>query len=181
MFLTLPVPEETRRLRLALGHWNEEQAEWDTSSGILSPGKTAISDSIYSFSEFAVIGVSKPLGLENLEFHPNPFSPYHPSGKNLQIEFILNSQLSSTPVVSIKVFNLRGDLVRTLINNEQMEKGPHYYINGVFQDGVPDGSVEWDGFTDNNLMARNGRYVVQIKVKDPSGEKTRVGTIVLIK
>lgn len=181
MHLTLPVPEETRRLTAVMGRWNAEEVAWDTSRAELSPDGSTISDSIYGCSEFAVIGISKPLSIENLEFHPNPFSPYHPSGKNLQIEFLLNSRTTGSPRVLIRIFNMRGDLVRKLIDNQSMSKGPHCYQNGVFQQGAECGSVEWDGLTDHGLMARNGRYLVQIKVKDSSGEEEKLSTVVLIK
>ena len=180
MDLTLPIPLETARLANRIGVWNDSKLRWDDLGGTLSPDMTTITTSIYGFSEFAVLGVSKPLGVENLEFHPNPFSPK--TIKRLQIEFILNSKIDATPQVTIKIFNMRGDLVRTLLDQVQMPKGPHYWNGGyVFQQGAINGSVEWDGLTDNGLMARNGRYFVYVKVADPSGEKEEFNTIVLIK
>ena len=180
MTLTLPVPEETKRLNTIIGRWNKFEVQWDEYESGLSSDGNSISAAIHGFSEYAVLGQSKPLGIENLEFHPNPFSPH--TGKKLQMEFVLNSNIDPSPQVTIKIFNMRGDLVRTLLENTPVPKGPHYYNFGeVFQNGSENGSVEWDGYTNNGLIARNGRYVVHIQVKDPSGEKDKLESVVLIK
>jgi hypothetical protein len=179
MMLTLPIPEETQRLQTSIGRWNETELEWEDLNGNVSPDGAYISAPINGFSEFVVLGESKHLGIENLEFHPDPFSPN--TQKKLQIEFILNSLISETPIVSIKIYNMRGDLVRKVLEYESMPKGAHLYDNGVFQQGAVDGSVEWDGLTDAGLTARNGRYLVQVLVEDPSGKKEKFDTVVLIK
>ena len=178
MSLTLPIPDEAVRLNNAVGRWNEKELQWDDLGGTVSADNTFITTDINSFSEFVVLGISKPLGIEELEFHPNPFSPN--TIKKLQIEFILNSNNDATPEVTVKIFNMRGDLVRTILDQEQMSKGPHYYSNGVFP-GSLQGSIEWDGLSDAGLMARNGRYLVYIKIQDPSGEKEEFDTVVLVK
>jgi hypothetical protein len=177
--LTLPIPEETKRLRTSLGRWDEAGLRWIDIGGVIASDGNSITAAINGFSEYVVLGQSKPLGIEDLEVHPNPFSPN--TTKKLQIEFILNSRYDASPEVTLQIFNMRGDLVRTLLRNEAMPKGPHLYQNGVFQDGVIDGSVEWDGMTEDGLQARNGRYLVRVKVADPSGEKEEFITVVLIK
>jgi len=177
--LTLAIPEEAKRLHTVIGRWDEVSLGWINLGGVVNPGGTAITTDINGFSDYVVMGESKPLGIENLEFHPNPFSPN--TNKKLQIEFTLNSQNDATPEVSTKIFNMRGDLVRTILERVPMQKGPHVYSSGVFQQGADGGAIEWDGLTETGLMARNGRYVVYIKVEDPTGSKEKVGTIVLVK
>ena len=179
LYLTLPVPVETRRLNTAVGRWNIAMLQWDNLGGDLSADGTTITTALTDFSEYVVLGESKPLGVENLEYHPNPFSPN--TYKKLQIEFTLNSKSDASPQVTIKIFNMRGDLVRTVLDRAQMPKGPHLYTTGVFQQGAENGSVEWDGLTNEGRMARNGRYLAYIKVEDPSGVKEKMDTIVLIK
>jgi len=177
--LTLPIPEETRRLNAVIGRWDEETLGWENLGGTVDASGNFIDADIFGFSEYVVMGVSKPLGIEDLEFHPNPFSPS--TVKKLQIEFTLNSQNDATPEVTVKIFNMRGDLVRTIIERAPMPKGPHLYSSGVFQQGVEDGSIEWDGLTEDGLLARNGRYAAYIKVEDPTGSKEEIGAIVLVK
>ena len=62
---------------------------------------------------------------------------------------------------------MTGDLVAVLAQNAPQNKG----INSIF----------WDGTTTNGGNGLNGRYVVQIKVKDDSGEKEILKSVVLIK
>lgn len=169
MELTLPIPEETKRLQTAIGKWDDDSLRWDDLGGIISSDGNYISASIKGFSEFVVIGNSKPLGIENLEFHPNPFSS---TKGDLSIEFIINSDMDTNPEVTMKLYNMRGDLVRTLLNRESKSKGPHN------RDNDP---VIWDGLTNDELMARNGRYLLQMIVEDPSGKKEYFDTVVLIK
>jgi hypothetical protein len=41
--------------------------------------------------------------------------------------------------------------------------------------------IKWDGRTDKNKLARNGRYILKIKVKDSNGEKELIKPVVLFK
>ena len=177
--LTLPVPDDTKRLNTVIGRWDDKVLKWQDLGGDLNVDGSTITTNIDGFSEYVVLGQTKPLGVDDLEFHPNPFSPK--SDKKLQIEFTLNSKFDASPEVTLKIYNMRGDLVKTLLNRESMPKGPHLYENGVFQQGSDTGSVEWDGITNAGLMARNGRYLVHIKAEDPSGSKEKMDTVVLIK
>jgi flagellar hook assembly protein FlgD len=62
---------------------------------------------------------------------------------------------------------MNGELVRSLADHNPMEKGLVALI--------------WDGKTLDNTYARNGRYLVHIKVKDSSGEQEELKSTVLIK
>jgi flagellar hook assembly protein FlgD len=66
------------------------------------------------------------------------------------------------------VHNALGQVVRKLLDGEPVAKG------------VPT-VLYWDGRTDAGYQARNGRYFVRIQVRDPSGTKEYLGSIVLIK
>ena len=62
---------------------------------------------------------------------------------------------------------MNGELVCTLKDYEPLVKGIQY--------------INWDGKTNNGRYARNGRYIVHIKVKDSTGEKEDLKCTVLIK
>lgn len=179
MQLTLPIPDAGKKLHAAVGHWDEYNLGWENLGGDVNADTSMITTPINGFSEYVVLGQSKTLSIEDMEFHPNPFSPK--TDKKLQIEFTLNSKLDATPQITIRVFNMRGDLVRTLLDREPMPKGEHIYTNGVFQQGADYGSVEWDGLTEDGMQARNGRYIVHIKAEDPGGTKEKMDSVVLIK
>ncbi len=163
MALTLPIPDETQRLSYSIGVWDTDSLRWDEVETACEDGET-ITAYINSLGEYVVVGESRPLGVENIRLHPNPFSP---KVGPLEIIFDLNSR-NVTVNITARLLNMRGDLVRTLLNKESLSKGPNQLVT-------------WNGRTDHNMMARNGRYLLHIQVEDPSGTKDYHKTVVLIK
>lgn len=76
--------------------------------------------------------------------------------------------------VTIKIFNIRGELVRTLLENDLQQPGRYGSQSSTKE-------ILWDGLTDAGNMARNGRYVVQISAKDQQGEDVQLLQVILIK
>ena len=126
---------------------------------------------VESFSEFAVLQASEPLDLKDVKLVPNPFTPFDPYG--LQIAFRLTSRDVREPFVTVEIYNMAGELIRTLCKDLPMAKGVH-------RPGDPS-TLRWDGRTDDGALARNGRYVVRIRVRDGTGTREVLKTAVLIK
>jgi len=82
---------------------------------------------------------SKPLNQNdlNLNNYPNPFNP------NTCISF----NLPVTGPVSLKIFNIKGELVKTLVNNS-LVKGSH--------------RINWDGFDHQLNQVSSGIYFYQL-------------------
>ena len=103
---------------------------------------------------------------------PNPFSPDVDTDfdgfPGLAINFTLTSRDARRPFLTIRVYNMLGDLVRELAVREPYEKDRKV-------------TLRWDGRTDNGLLARNGRYVVHLIVEDAKGKVEEVKTVVLIR
>ena len=76
--------------------------------------------------------------------------------------------------VNIQIFNIKGELVRTLVEDDLQQPGRYGSASSSLE-------IRWDGTTDAGVMARNGRYVVQIRAKDQSGEVVKLLPVVLIK
>jgi hypothetical protein len=161
--LTLPVSESVQCSNCQAAWWNSEKLRWETLGGQLF-GTDALEVEITDLGRFAVQQNSAPLGISNVRFLPNPFSPI--TGP-LKIIYDLSSNQTSRPSVTIKIYNMAGDFVRTLFDNEPLEKGHR--------------EDEWDGLTNSGSQALNGRYVVQMQAKDRSGTKKLLETVVLIK
>jgi hypothetical protein len=96
---------------------------------------------------------------------PNPFNPA------TRILFAIPSlfgadgkPLAEKPLVSLKIFDIRGKLVRTLTESRH-EAGKRY-------------AVEWNGKSNTGLMAASGIYVYRIEVE---GKFTSVRKMVMIK
>jgi len=184
VILKLPIPIEVstsaieqRSQGINVGMWNDNFLEWEilASSDLQTLPYYAVSNTITSTGEYIVLITSQPLGIHDLKILPNPFSPnlinYNdPLNRGLTgqtIAFDLTSLDIRQPFVTLKIYNMVGELVRELANQEPMSKGQVALI--------------WDGKTNNGLMARNGRYIVHLKVKDSTGEKEKIKSSVLVK
>ena len=73
--------------------------------------------------------------------YPNPFNP----------STTINYSLKEDGVVELSIYNIRGQLIRHLINTKQTA--------GFY-------SIEWDGRSDNGLPMPSGTYLYAIRVND---------------
>ncbi|MCK5738090.1 T9SS type A sorting domain-containing protein [bacterium] len=82
-----------------------------------------------------------PVSPEISQNYPNPFN------SSTKIEYTLKEQSG----VRVDIFNVSGQLVKTLINEIQ-SAGIH--------------STQWDGFDNSNIKVSSGQYYYQIKFDD---------------
>jgi hypothetical protein len=185
--LILPVPaivKSAEITKLKANVWDSDKIVWNEVSGatLIEGNKKLKISSISRSGEYALLLPSEKLGIKNIKFLPNPFSPEvinrnpHPvkggivGEKGLSIQFDLSSTDMTKPFVTITIYNMAGEFVRTLVDDSPTEKGPV--------------AISWDGLTgltNDRKMSRNGRYVVIIRARDSTGEKKFIGTVVLIK
>ncbi len=71
--------------------------------------------------------------------YPNPFIP------NTTIEYTIPINRR----VSVKIYNISGQLVRTLVNNEFMDAGKH--------------KVMWNGKNSNGVAVSTGMYIYSLE------------------
>jgi hypothetical protein len=170
--LRLPIPESHSGQNLNIGYWEPTRAEWHVLADSRLIGLDKIETEIEKFSLFALLSPSTPLGVHNLKFTPNPFSPQVDSDGDgllgVNISFYVTSKTIRQPFVTIKIYSLYGELIRNLIIDNPLDKGKVHSFN-------------WDGKTEMDRMARNGRYLVQIEVKDQKETKNYLNQVVLIK
>ena len=184
VILKLPIPVEVSSTLLEeqsqginVGEWDSNFLDWHifANSDLQTLPYYAVSNSIDGEGEYIVLITSQPLGIHNIKILPNPFSPnlinYNdPLNRGLTgqvISFDLTSLDIRKPFVTAKIYNMNGELVRELADQEPLTKGQIALV--------------WDGKTNNGAMARNGRYIVHIKVKDSTGEKEKIKSSVLVK
>ncbi len=177
--VTIPIPEQEGAYtgtEPMIGVWNPVTIDWSVYDGWYNEDTTAIVVEIDQIAGlFSLISASEPLNVSELRFNPNPFSPDHSNG-GVSIEFQLSSNLDADVGVTLKIYNMAGEIVRTLIDGQLLPKGS-YYRNAPNADRT----VVWDGMTDDGNMARNGRYLVTLQARDASGIEESIGTAVLIK
>ncbi|MDA1029116.1 MAG: carboxypeptidase regulatory-like domain-containing protein [Bacteroidetes bacterium] len=152
-----------------VGHFDESSLSWQSLPSS-SLDQVVVTDLASRLGDYAVVSRNLALGIRNLEVLPSPFSP---DVAPLKIGYFLDTN-APPAAVSIHVLNIRGELVKTLLDGDQQWAGPYGGRNGIKQ-------VEWDGTTENNQKARNGRYIIRVTARDNSGTSSQLIPVVLIK
>jgi len=116
-----------------------------------------------SDSTWTVTTVGIPEGtLVSVEAKPNPFSP---NGDGLFDETLISyfvAKISYPQPLSIKIFDLNGDLVRTLRDRDD----PAFFYE-----------IAWDGRDDDGDLVAPGLYIYQVRLKADQGEEAVTKTI----
>ncbi len=100
----------------------------------------------------------------NISINPNPFSPDNDGFEDFSV---INYNLSQAIAqVRIKIFDSKGRLVRTLLNNQASGSS---------------GSVIFDGLDDENKALRMGIYIVFLEaLNDNSGVVETIKTVIVV-
>ncbi|MFQ5602978.1 MAG: carboxypeptidase regulatory-like domain-containing protein [bacterium] len=166
--LSLPAPPNTENQRRFIAKWNDKKSKWDLLASS-EKGNNRIEANIFDVGEYVALALSKPLDIENFTLLPNPFSPEKEIDrqKGLKIEFDISSMAAPNPLLTVKIYNLEGNLVRVLHDQTPFPRGHSV--------------LYWDGTTDKGSMGRNGRYIIQFILQDPSDKREKLKSVVLIK
>ncbi len=130
-----------------------QDGRWGTAWGRMnfSPGGDSPVQSFTSMNTGAV-AEALPTSFGLAQNHPNPFNP----------ETIINYQLPEESSVAIKIYNIQGQLVRTLADET---KSAGFY------------TLVWDGRDAKGLVSPTGTYFYQIK----AGNFSQTRKMVLLK
>lgn len=152
-----------------IGFYNPTSKEWELYN--VSEDVNTLSTSKFAkFGEYSVLTQNEPLGLKHVAVLPSPFSP---QVAPLKIGYFLTTP-DRAASVTIKVYNIRGEHVRTILENDFQPSGRYGSRTGIKE-------ITWDGKTDGGYLARNGRYIIKIDAKDSTGEKSEIVQVVLVK
>lgn len=167
--LMLPVPPNTEGQERHVAKWDDVKNEWLLLAPLGQTGNNTVSARILDTGEYVSLALSKPLTIDNLRLLPNPFSPFQEINgvPGLRVEFDIASDAAPTPLLTVKVYNLEGNLVRLLHDQTPFQRGRAI--------------ITWDGRTDSGALARNGRYLVRVIVEDPVDKRDEMKSVVLIK
>ena len=170
--LTLPVDNSLKFFegKNKIGKYNRQNKNWTLIPPSDDSPASITTNKFRKFGEYAVLTENEPLGLKYVSVLPTPFSPLVAP---LKIGYFLTTQ-DRFARVTIKIYNIRGELVRTVLDNDLQSPGKYGSRTGVKE-------ITWDGLTDNGRMARNGRYIMKITAEDSSGKESKLIQIVLIK
>lgn len=166
--LMLEAPPNSLGQRIFIAKWDSDRSEWINLA--TSPAEnSSYQASIFETGEYVALALARPLTIDNFRLLPNPFSPFQENDgqMGLEIAFDISSSAAPNPLLTVKIYNLEGNLVRLLHDQTPFTRGH--------------ATVHWDGKTDNGALARNGRYLVRVILEDPQGSKEQMKSVVLIK
>jgi hypothetical protein len=125
-----------------------------------SSGKTDIYNVYLQKVDLIHVGVDDPQinhpGNELMQNYPNPFNP------TTNIDF----SLKNDSFVSLNIYNIKGQKVKTLVTDE-MQAGNH--------------SVVWNGTNDSGKSVSSGIYFSSFDTNDENGDYTSVKKMILLK
>ncbi len=173
--ITLPEASSLNLMtgKKAIGFYDINKNNWRLLSyGLLkSSSSSAYSyNRLTQFGEYILLSETEPLGIKYASILPSPFSP---DVAPVKIGYFLTSD-APPAIVNIKIYNINGKLVRTLLDNDIQNPGKYGGKSSMKE-------ISWDGLTDNGNMARNGRYIIHISAKDGKNEVSQLLQVVLIK
>lgn len=148
---------------LKIYYYNTEKLAYEKVGGTVSNGK--VTAKINHLSIFLLVEdqSKEEFDLNTIFVSPNPFSP---NGNGWNDSTFINYTLTVDANITIKIFDVRGVLVRKLITNEAVSGGQN--------------KAEWDGKNDFGKIVKTGVYIYQLKVVSPQkSSKTYQGTIVV--
>ncbi len=167
--LILPSPPNSNDLERFIGRWDVVANKWTPVLPSFINPNNRVEANITTAGEYTALARAGALAIANLTLQPNPFSPFQEiDGRpGLKIQFDLSSNVAPNPLLSVKIYNLEGNLVRLLHDQTPFPRGP--------------ATIYWDGRADDGVLARNGRYLVRFILEDPSDSKDVMKSVVLIK
>ena len=170
--LTLPVPPSLLLFQgeKTIGRFDQQTLQWELYP-TMKNNNAYETNQISVFGQFAILSENQPLNIEKLMILPNPFSPEIKPGT--KIGYMLSTD-SPPAIVSLEIYNLRGQRVRQLITDEEQLPGRYGSESSPME-------IVWDGRTDYGTLAANGRYILRMYVRDGKNELELLEQIILVK
>ena len=128
-------------------YWNKETNKEIPLQANFMKGNGKFGDGVFSSVELNVNSIPVSFSLE--QNYPNPFNS----------QTVIRFQLPEKEIVELKIFDIQGREIRTLINNE-MEIGTH--------------KIYWDGLDGNGNLTPSGIYFYRLKTKSFTSVKKAV-------
>ncbi len=145
--------------KLALFYYNESTHKYERIGGTVDTANNTLTAAIKHFSIFGIFedlsSYNDDLAITEINTYPRIFKPS--SDDHIDINF--NVALTGSGTADIKLYNLAGRLVKTIISDMSVNSGINY--------------VQWDGKDKDSDLVHNRMYVLLITVEDSTGKKVR--------
>lgn len=137
---------------LTVYRYDPDEMGWFKTGGDVSTGGNTVTAKIVKFGTYLLVldtSVPKRFYVRNLYASPNPFSP---NGNNIQDRTIISYELSGDAKVLLRIFNVKGEEIRRLLDEDEV-------IQGV-------DTREWDGRDDFGEIQPTGIYVIHVRAEE---------------
>lgn len=126
----------------------EVASTWQSAASTVGFATPGCQNSHFASNEIDLIG-------ENIFSIPN--TVFSPDDDAFEDFLLINYQTERADfVANMKVYDINGRLIKHLLNNELLAQ---------------EGTIKWDGSTDNNTKARLGIYIISAEVFTPEGTR----------
>ncbi len=147
----------------------------DTVTFFSAFNRPSLSAQTLSSQNYVYTLFAKSLNLQALRFEivPNPFSPLVVASQDgntspgARITLEVESPNAANILANLRIYNMAGELVRILLNHSTLAKQSL--------------EIYWDGKTETGLWARNGRYILALKLDDGKNKHFQQRSIVLFR
>lgn len=133
---------------------------WAVTASLRTGEQTRVT----SFASLVVVDFSRPLATLLFQNFPNPFPS--PTTTSTCVWF----DLHEPSTVRLDIFDIRGNLVRTLVPSSEvpgtLPAGRYGRAVGAVQDSGCDARFSWDGVAGDGRVAPAGVYLVRLKVAE---------------
>lgn len=170
--LSVAVPSALAGSQMTLLRWDNLASIWEQPATVQTQaaGSGRVARQVSRAGDYALVEFSQPLSIQSLHIRPNPFSPlqineFGQSGT--AIIFAISTDKTALPKVTARIYNLEGNLVATLAEQQPFGKGEKH--------------LSWSGRTSDGLQARNGRYLLRFEVDDGTDRLEVLKSIVVVR
>lgn len=165
VYKSQPVLTFTGEASLSRGGYRGYVFGWDNVALMWTRMQTDYADSaltipLTTFDALLFAQLSRPTGLYEMKLAPNPWSPYV---SPLVLSFTGDTASNTTLMLTVKLFTIQGEHVRTLVQSKMIDKG--------YQE------IDLGRMTD----LKNGRYIVEVVVDDGRNKERYVKLLVAVK
>jgi hypothetical protein len=159
-YVNIPVDDE----KLSIYFWDKFQKKWIRAGGVVDMEQKTVTAYVNFLSQFAIMQEeTEPQEVKDsnyLEVNLSPNAYFALEVNRLTIHYNVGWKNHEMVGVTIDIYDIRGNLVRELIN-----KNPRY--PGWNSD-------QWDGTDESGKMVKNGRYFVVVTAETDSDKVSKV-------
>jgi hypothetical protein len=158
--------------RLSIYSWDRFQSKWIRVGGSVDSYQKSVTANVNYLTLFAIMqedmdALDRPTNLDILDVRLSPNTYFAPEINRLTIHYNISFLPRQFVAVTIKIYDIKGHLVRELI--DKTSKYPGWNTD------------QWDGTDETGEIVRNGRYFLVVTTEAGSDKISKVKHLAVFK